>query len=253
MMPTQDLDKLRLVFTDNFTNYGDVQLGTFPEATGGRWSGYRPSTPDTTGFGWYDMPKTISVKNGVLDIWVHTKAGVHYVAAPWPVLAQGCNLAYGRIEFAFRSQRIDGYKTAWLLWPDSDKGVRDGEIDFPEGNLDGADVISGYVHRQDATVSGDQEARPSGAVYANDIWHRGAIVWLPNLCEFWLDGVKVGATITARVPNTPMHWIFQTETKLDFATPPPDSSQGHVQLDWVAVWKYDPFAHALSARVWGPR
>lgn len=240
-MPTTDLPSLRLVFADDFSAYGDIPLGRFPAATGGRWSGYGPGVPDTTGFGDYDMGRTVSVIGGVLDIWLHTDAGVHYVAAPWPILpgTESSSMWYGRIDFAFRAEPADGYKTAWLLWPDSGNGRRDGEIDFPEGNLDGVDSISGFMHRQGAKHGGDQDVRSDG-VYANNVWHHASVVWLPNDCEFWLDGVQLGTSITKRVPRTPMHWIFQTETKLDFSNPPPDDAQGHVQLDWVTMWQYDP-------------
>jgi hypothetical protein len=243
-MPSTDLESLRLVLTDDLSIYGQVPLGSFPQATGGRWGGYGPDVHDTTGFGVYDMNRTISIVDGVLDIWLHTEEGVHYVAAPWPIIpgTEGSSLWYGRIEFAFRAEPVPGYKTAWLLWPDSGRWPGDGEIDFPEGDLDGVAAISGFMHRQNAKRAGDQDVRTDG-VYANNVWHTAAIVWLPDLCEFWLDGVQLGTSITERVPHTPMHWIFQTETKLDFSNPPPDESQGHVQVDWVAMWQYDPNVH----------
>ena len=42
---------------------------------------------------------------------------------------------------------------------------------------------------------------------------------------------------TNRIPNTPMHWVIQTETAL---TAPADTAAGHVQIDWVAIWAYAP-------------
>jgi hypothetical protein len=40
---------------------------------------------------------------------------------------------------------------------------------------------------------------------------------------------------TDRVPNTPMHWVLQTETSLD-GVAPADSTQGHVYVDWATVY-----------------
>lgn len=44
---------------------------------------------------------------------------------------------------------------------------------------------------------------------------------------------------TARIPNTPMHWVLQTETALG-GTVPANSTAGNVEIDWVVVWKYVP-------------
>jgi len=74
---------------------------------------------------------------GVLDNVIHTENGVHMVSAPEPVIPGGNpGVPYGRYVVRFRSDAIAGYKTAWLLWPNSDNWPTDGEIDFPEGNLD---------------------------------------------------------------------------------------------------------------------
>jgi hypothetical protein len=33
-----------------------------------------------------------------------------------------------------------------------------------------------------------------------------------------------------------MHWVLQTETRLN-GGPPPAGANGHVQIDWVAAWR----------------
>jgi hypothetical protein len=72
-------------------------------------------------------------------------------------------------------------------------------------------------------------------------WHTTVIEWSPNLVVFKLDGVEVGRS-TTRIPNTPMHWVLQTETKLG-GTRPANSVAGNVQIDWVSSWTYvDPKA-----------
>ena len=102
---------------------------------------------------------------------------------------------------------MPGYKTAWLLWPASDS-TTDGEIDFPEGDLDG--TISAFMHHQGG---GSQDAYTTTGVYTD--WHVAVIEWGPVNCVFLLDDVEVGHS-TAVIPNTPMHWIIQTETQLSF-------------------------------------
>ena len=50
-------------------------------------------------------------------------------AAPKPMGWKG--LTCGRFSVRYRSENIDGYKTAHLLWPES-SNWNDGEIDFVE-------------------------------------------------------------------------------------------------------------------------
>lgn len=261
-MPTVDPAGMTLVFQDDFTSYGDVAVGQFPAATGGRWGGYGATAQDTSGNGNYVMAKTCSIINGVLDIrvWSELVSGVQksYGAAPWPIIpgnqptgtingitysgvAVRANIYYGQIEFAFRcAVAAPGWKTAWLLWPDNGDWPKNGEIDFPEGSLNGTDTIHAFHHRQDATTGSDQDSRNSGVIYADSAhtWHTGKIVWKPNFLEFWLDGVRLGATITSRVDAQPMHWVFQTETQLS-GGPPPIGSDGHMQIDWIRMHQLD--------------
>ncbi len=146
----------------------------------------------------------------------------------------GGDQTYGRYAIRFRADAVKGYKAAWLLWPKSGTWPRDGEIDFPEGNLD--QKISAFMHRQGATAGSDQDAYNTQSTFTS--WHTAVIEWGPGQTRFLLDGTVIG-TSTSRIPNTAMHWVIQTETALD-GTTPADSAQGHVQIDWVAVWSYAP-------------
>ena len=110
----------------------------------------------------------------------------------------------------FRSDLLPGYKVAWLLWPDSGRWPGDGEIDFPEGDLDGR--VCGYVHHQEGTSPGDQDATCSGESFQG--WHTAVIEWTPAYVRFVLDGATLRVT-TSRLPTTSMHWVLQTETNLD--------------------------------------
>ena len=221
-----------MVFSDDFNT--NVPLGSFPLAVSSQWGAYPEPWRDTSRNGLYSPTRTVSIQNSMMDIWLHTENGVHLVAAPIPQLPGGTAQLYGRYAVRFRADPVDGYKTAWLLWPQSNVWPRDGEIDFPEGELDG--TISAFMHRQGAAVGSDQDAFSTGARYGD--WHTAVIEWSPAAVTFYLDGAVIGQS-TSRIPSTPMHWVLQNETSLT-STPPADSAQGHVQIDWVAVWRYAP-------------
>ncbi len=231
-MPVGDLPGWRQIFADDFTK--DVPLGSFPSAVSDRWGAYQDGWPDTTHHGTYMPSKVLSVSGGLLNFHIHTEGGVHMVSAPYPRInganSPGFGQLYGRYAVRFRADPLHLYKTAWLLWPDSETWPRDGEIDFPEGDLDG--TISAFMHRQGATSGGDQDYYVTNATYPT--WHTAVIEWRASSLTFILDGRVIG-TSTDRIPNTPMHWVLQTETALTAASPA-DSTAGNVQVDWVAVY-----------------
>jgi len=200
------------------------------------WTAYPASWRDTSKHGVYS-PDIVSFHDSMMDIHLHSAGGSNKVAAPVPLIpdaTKGNHQLYGRYAVRFRADAVPGYKTAWLLWPISDAWPRDGEIDFPEGNL--TDTINAFMHRQEATTGADQDIFRTGARYSD--WHTAVIEWTPDGCEFFLDGVSIGKA-TQRIPNTPMRWVIQTETAID-GTAPPDGAEGHVYLDWVAIWAYTP-------------
>jgi len=230
-MPTTNLPGWRLVFNDDFTT--PVALGQFPAAVSTKWDAYPSPWLDSSKHGTY-APQIVSFHDSLMDIWLHTEAGIHMVAAAQPKPPGGDGLLYGRYAVRFRAEPVPGYKTAWLLWPKSEVWPRDGEIDFPEGNLDS--TIHAFMHQQGATSGADHDVFSTSARYPD--WHTAVIEWAPNRVEFFLDGASIGKA-TNRVPNTPMRWVIQTETAID-GTVPADSAAGHVYLDWVAIWAYAP-------------
>ncbi len=252
-MPVGDLPGWKQVFVDDFNE--DVALGDFPKVVQEKWDAYPYPWRDTTGQrtrnaeigGWYYPEKTVSIKDGVLNVWLHTELidnkHKRLVAALLPRIhgsgtpgAQG--QLYGRYAVRFRADMVEGYKTAWLTWPDSGVHPRDGEIDFPEGNL--TESINGFMHWQNATRGDQQYYALSGQSYYD--WHTAVIEWEPGRVAFYLDGeLLTNASQNTsewfdRIPNTPMHWVIQTETRLDNVQPT-TADQGHVEIDWVAVWK----------------
>ena len=163
-MPVGNLPGWTQVFADNFTE--NVPLGSFPAAVSSKWTAYPYPWHDTSGHGRYDPKKVVSIGNGVMDLYLHTQNGIHMISAPEPVIpgAPGSEggLLYGRYAMRFKADPVPGYKTAWLLWPDSEDWTADGEIDFPEGNLTG--TISAFMHHTGNPY--DQDQYDTKATYA---------------------------------------------------------------------------------------
>jgi hypothetical protein len=228
-IPSSDLPGWKLIFADDFLV--DAPLGGFPGAAYvNSWTAYPNGWHDTSGNGVYSPARTLSVSDGVLIIDVHTENGVHYVSAPEPM--KGIGHLYGRYSVRFRATQMTAdYKTAWLLWPDSERWPAGGEIDFPEANLNAS--FNAFAHY--ANPAGGQDAFSSnGATYAD--WHTATIEWSPGRVTFLLDGTRLGSSVTD-VPSTPMHWVLQTETNLD-GVAPSALSVGRLEIDWVAVWSW---------------
>ncbi len=231
-MPVGDIPGWRQIFADDFTT--DVPVGSFPSAVSDRWGAYEDGWKDTSGHGTYMPSKVLSVSGGLLNFNIHTEAGVPMVSAPYPKIngaRNGTGQLYGRYAVRFRADALQHYKAAWLLWPDSGVWPGEGEIDFPEGDLDGK--ISAFMHRTGATSGGDQDYYLTDATFPT--WHTAVIEWTASRVTFILDGRVLG-TSTSRVPSTPMHWVLQTETALSGQVPAA-STAGNVQIDWVAVYR----------------
>jgi len=240
-LPTGDLPGWQQVFREDF-DQGNVPVGGFPgPAYAAKWSaGYKDGTPDTAGqrgakSGYYPS-KVLSVKDGMLDWYLHTENGVSMGAAPTPKIPNSSSnprrdnsFLYGRFSVRFKADPLRGFKTAWLLWPDSGIWPRDGELDYPEGDL--STKFYGAVHK----MGNDPYA--TDIIYSDTTftqWHVATMEWSPGKVEFFLDGRSLGAG-TSKVPNIPMHYILQTEACL-FGCPKPETA-GHVYLDWIAIWK----------------
>jgi hypothetical protein len=231
-----DLPGWKYLFGDSFDTAASAGqfLSKYPN-----WDAYKTGWPDTSKRGTYDTNR-LSVANGALNIAVGPGPdGKPRAAVPYPLIngrnaADPSNQTYGRYEVRFRADPVKGYKTAFLLWPESEVWPRDGEIDFPEGDLDG--TISAFMHRQNGTSGGDQDAFSTKSTYTS--WRTATIEWTPDAIRFFLDGKVVGES-TERIPNTPMRWALQTETCLG-GCDIPAGSQGKVQIDYVKVWRYEP-------------
>jgi hypothetical protein len=242
-MPVGDLPGWTQVFTEDFLS-GNVPVGGFPGAAyGAKWSAnYADGTPDTAAqllqskSGYYPS-KVLSVSDGVLDMYLHSENGVSMGAAPAPKLTPISerpynSQLYGRYSVRFRADALAGFKAAWLLWPDSKQWPEDGEIDFPEGDL--AAHIYAAMHGTGSPDGGAVDVFHTAVTFAS--WHTATTEWSRGRVKFFLDGTLIG-TSTAAVPDTPMHYLLQTESCLP-TCPEPETS-GHVYVDWVAIWKKD--------------
>lgn len=197
--------------------------------------------------GQYDANATVSVSGGVLTKHLHTVGVRPKVCALLPRLPTDPSVTvsgswtyqlYGRYEIVARfPDIIAGYKVAWLTWPISGGNTLNGEIDFPEHDLDQQTDTSAFLHHAPSTPAPHQHGSGSIAVDLTD-WHTYTTEWSPGFVEFFIDGVSVFSD-NDRIPAVPMRWVIQTETHLS-ATPPSTGAAGDVEIDSVAVWAYDP-------------
>lgn len=247
--PPASLPGWHRVFADDFSE--NVPMGQFPSAVSSRWWAYPNGWLDTTRAGEYDPQSTVSVHDGMMDIDLHALGTASLVAAPVPRIP-GASAQYGQLygmyAVRFRADRIRGYKTAWLLWPDDNRWPQDGEIDFPEGNL--TDNFCGYVHYEHGTAANDQAQVCGSSTYQE--WHTAVLEWTAGRVVFALDGRVLGS-VTQRIPDTPMHFVLQTENATWGPAAGPSDS-GHVYIDWVAIYRAAELPHGpFSARSLGTR
>ena len=231
-MPVGNIPGWRQVFTDDFAE--NVPAGDFPAAVSGKWGDYLDGWPDSSHHGTYEPTKVVSIGHGVMNLFLHTQDGIHMVAAPYPKIPAATGSAggnvYGMYEVRFNAQQVAGYKTSWLLWPDSGDEAQ-GEIDFPEGNLQ--QTIDAFMHHVGPDFK-SQDAYVTSSTYAG--WHTAATIWTAKSVIFILDGKVIGdSTDKFVIPNTPMHWVLQTETRIGHG-PPPDAATANVKIDWVSAW-----------------
>jgi hypothetical protein len=233
-MPVGDLPSWRQILAEDFTR--DCPIGGFLGAYPGWWS-YANGIPDTSKHGVRTMD-IVSVSNGCLDMYLHAKNGVPQGACPCPPGPAGKGQLYGRYSACFRVVgNLPGYKTAWLLWPVSEAWPRDSEVDFPESETDLTGQMSAFMHWQRGTSGSSFTAYRNVGAYGQG-WHVVTISWTPKAISFELDGKVVGTfTDTAKIPNTPMRMVYQTETSTS-GPAPAASVAGHVQCDWLVAYSW---------------
>ncbi|HEY9357575.1 MAG TPA: glycoside hydrolase family 16 protein [Arthrobacter sp.] len=195
---------------------------------------------DSSGMGTYAPDEVLSAKDGNLDYFLHAAAGSPRVASVIPFGYAGQK--YGRYSIRFRYDSMPGYKIAFLLWPVSDNW-NEGEIDWPEGGLDGP--LYGGSLIKGSLADGAARFDPSERVFSTSgpgDWHVATTEWTPGKVKWFFDGRLVDqTTVPSGVPDTPMRWTLQAETS-DRAngTFPAATTSGHLQVDWAVQYAYEP-------------
>jgi hypothetical protein len=234
-MPTGNLPGWTQTFTDDFTT--PTTTGGFAAAYASKWTTYNGFT-DTSGLGTYDN-KAMTVHDGALDEALSKTAdGITHVAALGPLTTtKWAGQTYGRFSVRFKADNLPGFKTAFLLWPDSNIW-NEGEIDFPEGPLNG--TMWGYNHCPgnptiNCTYTDTGITQGTG-------YHTLTIDWKPTSLSFTIDG-RTTNTTTTNIPTKPMHWVLQTE-----ANGAPITTNGHLQIDWATTYTYNPTTDTTTTK-----
>jgi len=221
------------VFAQDFNS--PAALGKVGDVYGQSMAGYDGYT-DTSGKGTYTPGSVLSVSEGKLDYYLHTEGGRPRVAAP--VLNDYAGQTYGRYSIRFRADDLPGYKIAFLLWPSSDNW-NEGEIDWPEGDLNGpmspASAVKGTL--SGGAMKFDPPARVHSSTDSSD-WHVATTEWTPGSVKWFWDGALVGQTsLSSGVPTTPFRWTLQAETAIGGPAPATNVA-GHLQVDWAVQYAY---------------
>ena len=197
--------------------------------------------PDTSGRGLYSPDSVLSVADGKLDYFLHEEeGGTPLVASVIPFGYSG--QTYGRYSIRFRYDSLPGYKIAFMLWPSSDKWI-EGEIDWPEGDLDGP--LYGASAIKGSSKNGPMKFDPRHRVYSPTgpgDWHVATTEWTPGKVKWFWDGELIAqTTVPSGVPAKPMRWTLQAETSDRADETFPDSgTAGHLEIDWVVQYAYAP-------------
>jgi hypothetical protein len=216
------------VYKQDFTT--TAPLGTvlkkYPSM--GAYSGYR----DTSGRGMYEPNKVLSVKNGNLDFWLHSENGQPLSATVLPDdYAPHKRI---RVSIRYKTTNTPGYKFVGILWPSSNNW-NDGEIDWPEGDLDStvrpASAIPGTL--SNSGMQWDQSVQKQTKSKQSSGYNIATTEWDNGIVRFYWDGTLVSSTRRA-VPTDPMRVTLQAETAITGAVPA--SASGHVDVDWVSIW-----------------
>ncbi|WP_193046534.1 glycoside hydrolase family 16 protein [Mycolicibacterium baixiangningiae] len=229
-----------LIFRDDFdkaaplgswANDCDAGRVVYRGQQGQQWLTYPRCFTDTAEGRPYRADEVLSVGDGYLRFHLDSVDGQPAGANPSPIIKDGSQYQlYGRYSARMRvdTPTMSEYYVAWLLWPQSERWPADGELDFPEGYLDG--TVNGFQHYAGSGACRDCAKHvDTGAQFID--WHVYTIEWSPGRVRYLLDGAVV-LDSTEWVPTTPMRWQLQTETRGD------GDNRGQLLVDWVSVWSY---------------
>jgi hypothetical protein len=215
-IPVGDLDGWTQKFAEDFTT--DAATGQFQSTYANSWCGYQEGTG-----GQYYNDALISAHDGLMDIALNGTQGAAGSFGP-PETCWGDT--YGRYSIKFKAEGAEGNGTAMMIWPSSDVWG-DGEIDFPEGNLDG--TFHAFQHPLNCSDC-SSSVSAEGSSFAD--WHVATTEWSPAGVNYYVDGELIMAT-TDDNPTTDHRWTIQVAPTSDNAQP------GHLLIDWVTSYSYN--------------
>lgn len=228
-LPIGNLPGWKQVFASGFTT--PLARGDFPGPYANSWMSYN-GIRDTSGRGLYDQ-SIISVHDGLLDLYLHTQNGEALGAAPIPLVGgKWGGQVYGRFSVRMKADALPNFGISFLLWPDSNDWHQ-GEIDFPEGELNGP--IKGFNHCGGLVPGKNCFGKVSDIGFTH--WHTYTIEWTPKRITFLIDGTVFGTT-TKDIPDARMHWVGQVGTA--GGKKPAPSVAGHLLIDWMTIYTYAP-------------
>ncbi|ROS72037.1 beta-glucanase (GH16 family) [Curtobacterium sp. PhB130] len=222
-MPTSDGDGWNRVFSEDFDTTSPS--GSFEADYADRFSVYH-GFADTAGTGRYQS-SVLSTHDGTLDMHLRTTAGGTPLAGGIVPLVDGQwgGQTSGRYSIRMKSDPVDGYGVAVLLWSDANKWS-DGEVDFPEGALGAPAWLNVHCLADPAEKCVHQETAAS-----LEHWHTYTIEWTASRMSFRIDGALVGTT-TEDIPTARMHLVVQAGSN-DGA--PPADAEGSLLVDWITI------------------
>ena len=222
-MPTEERAGWDRVFSEDFDD--TTAPGGFEAAYDDRFTVYH-GFADTAGTGRYQA-STLSAHDGVLDMHLRTAEDGTPLAGGVVPLVDGRwgGQTAGRYSIRMRSDEVDGYGVAVLLW--SDQNVWEhGEVDFPEGALGAPAWLNVHCLVDPAEKCVHHETDASLAD-----WHTYTIEWTPTRMSFLVDDEVVGST-TEDIPVERMHLVVQTGSLQGL---PPRDAEGSLLIDWMTI------------------
>jgi chitodextrinase len=240
-MPGSDIPDWNLIFTDDFTvdaptgsmgSETDAGKIIYTGAGGSKWVTYPETFKDTYQKRPYRSDEVLSVHDGTMDFFLHNVDGQPAGANPSPLIDGSSQYqTYGRYSARVFVQPTDlsEYYMAWLLWPWDEWNWESAESDYPEGSLyPGKFGVGGFHH----FGHGQQEIFSDESIDMHE-WHTYTQEWRPGQRKYYVDD-RLIHTSSVPVYSGPERWQLQTETNGN------GTHAGHVLVDWVAVYSYDP-------------
>ncbi|WP_144765428.1 glycoside hydrolase family 16 protein [Curtobacterium sp. 9128] len=188
--------------------------GQFAATYADAWQPY----PDGMGDKYWSGP-LVSAHDGVMDVALDGSRGA---AGTFGTPDGAWSHVGGTFSVRARATGGDGNGAAFMLWPTSNVWS-EGELDFPEGDLDG--TVGAFSHKMVPGQEWQAEGLHTDATWRQ--WHTYTTEWIPGVAvRYSVDGVIV-LTVTKDVPTTAHRYMFQVG---DVGAP------GHLEIDWVRIW-----------------